>query len=134
MPTVIEQTESFIRSKDAIKAKLRKGGLHWAKRQSGKTTAILELCDEFGPGNCMVMVHGPEMVDFVRRFWNHLFPGVKPPNITIYGKDRLRGLTPTVKLFLDECGLMSNLPNEALDTIRNFYAGTYTDWLRRSRG
>jgi len=68
-------------TKDRIKEELRKGGLVFAKRRTGKTTAILELAHEFGSSNCALGVNTALQASLLSLDWKKLFPQDEPLRI-----------------------------------------------------
>ena len=116
---------------DEAKSKLRLGGIYSFSRGYGASTAIMELCREFGAENCVVAVPNSKLMFHARNHWWWLFGSdVEPPIIIVWQTDfddnKLRGFEPSTKLFIDGCDRMShNGPSREMLQVFDFYAGVY---------
>ena len=99
-----------------IKDQLKKGGRHAFRRRSGKTTAILELCQEFGVENCIVIVPNSNFVWDMRRRVKDL--GIR----IVFARHvaSLRGLGRKTRILIDELRLC-DFQSQEWEFIRQYF-------------
>lgn len=134
-----EQRMKFGAQVEEIKSVLRKGGIHSFDRGYGKTTAILELCNEFGVDNCVIIVPNGRMQSHTEHLWWYKYGSDRKPPLFITwqngGDDRrLMGLgtmppamgKEPIRIFIDGCDRMDRLgPSRELLEHIGFYCGVY---------
>jgi hypothetical protein len=128
----LAQTDEQLRSQiDDAKSKLLCGGLYTFRRGYGASTAIMEMCHDFGAGNCVVLLPNLNLKYHAENHWRWMYGAdEEPPTMIVYsdGSDdrKLMGMGAGKRLFIDGADHMERCGPRA-DICRTFdsYCGVY---------
>jgi hypothetical protein len=104
-----------------ILARLRRGEVVRAERESGKTTALLMLAHAIGQNGCIVVLHQPALESYAQDLWKSLYPKEQPPRFISARLVRPAIIGFGLKVLVDEIAACHCY----LDGI-DVFAGVYT--------